>query len=739
MIGSGFIKGIQNEMRKDDGVDGDAQRLSQLVWIIFLKVLDDDEKQKEFLDSSYVPAVPEKYRWKNWAALDDGITGDALLDFVNNDLFPSLKNLEINPANKRTTVVKEVFSNSFNYMKNGTQLRKVINKVNDLDFNTSTDRHAFGDIYETLLASLQSAGNAGEFYTPRPITKFIVEMVDPKLGEKVFDPACGTGGFLTGAIDHIRKEVKTPEDEQLLQNSILGVEKKQLPYTLCVTNMIFHGLEEPSGVRHDNTLARPLISYGPADFVDCITANPPFGGSEEDGVEDNFPTSFRTRETADLFLVLFVRLLKDGGRAGIVLPDGTLFGEGVKTRIKQHLLEECNLHTIIRLPGSVFAPYTSIATNLLFFTKGEPTKEIWYYEHKLPEGVKAYNKTKPIKLEEFEPIKEWWNNRVESEVAWKVSIDEIVKRNYNLDIKNPNTVQVDELDPEEVLANHRAKWTSIDHIANELQKALSETLDHHSNKSVHFLTKNLHEYLRVPSAASLLRKNILHLAVSGQLVPQDPNEGTGKELYQQIQAEKAKLVKNGRIGKQKPTHPIAESEIPFDIPQNWKWVRVRDTGYALGQKKPDKDFYYIDVSSIDNKRAEMTNDLPLISPANAPSRARKLVSDGTVIYSTVRPYLLNTAIIENAEGKELIASTAFAIVHPYAGISSKWILYNFLAPYFVEYVNSKSVGAAYPAINDAAFDKSIIPLPPLTEQTRIVQKTTQLLDLVTQLEQRLDK
>lgn len=479
MIGSGFIKGIQNEMRKDDGVDGDAQRLSQLVWIIFLKVLDDDEKQKEFLDSSYVPAVPEQYRWKNWAAGDDGVTGDALLDFVNNDLFPSLKNLEINPANKRTTVVKEVFSNSFNYMKNGTQLRKVINKVNDLDFNTMADRHAFGDIYETLLASLQSAGNAGEFYTPRPITKFIVEMVDPKLGEKVFDPACGTGGFLTGAIDHIRKEVKTPEDEQLLQSSILGVEKKQLPYTLCVTNMIFHGLEEPSGVRHDNTLARPLISYGPADFVDCITANPPFGGSEEDGVEDNFPTSFRTRETADLFLVLFVRLLKDGGRAGIVLPDGTLFGEGVKTRIKQHLLEECNLHTIVRLPGSVFAPYTSIATNLLFFTKGEPTKEVWYYEHKLPEGVKAYNKTKPIKLEEFEPIKEWWNNRVESEVAWKVGIDEIMKRGYNLDIKNPNTVQVDELDPEEVLADYRAKQAEVKDILEKIKAELTEALAHH--------------------------------------------------------------------------------------------------------------------------------------------------------------------------------------------------------------------------------------------------------------------
>lgn len=479
MISSGFIKGIQNEMRKDDGVDGDAQRLSQLVWLIFLKVLDDDEHQKEFLDSNYKPAVPEKYRWKTWAASDDGITGEALLDFVNNDLFPGLKNLEINPNNRRTTVVKEVFANSFNYMKNGTQLRKVINKINDIDFNSTEDRHSFGDIYETLLSSLQSAGNAGEFYTPRAITKFIVEMVDPKLGEKVFDPAAGTGGFLTGAIDHIRKEVKTPEDEELLQHSIIGIEKKQLPYTLLVTNMIFHGLEEPAGIRHDNTLARPLISYGPDDYVDVIAANPPFGGSEEDGIEDNFPSAFRTRETADLFLVLFVRLLKKGGRAGIVLPDGTLFGEGIKTRIKEHLLEECNLHTIIRLPGSVFAPYTSIATNLLFFTKGEPTKEIWYYEHRLPEGVKAYNKTKPIRLEEFNPIKEWWNNREESEVAWKVDIDEIKKRGYNLDIKNPNAKTEDELNPTEVLVSYRAKKAETSKTLEKIKEVLSEAFKEH--------------------------------------------------------------------------------------------------------------------------------------------------------------------------------------------------------------------------------------------------------------------
>lgn len=719
MISGGFIKGIQNEMRKDDGVDGDAQRLSQLVWLIFLKVLDDDERQKEFLDRNYKPAVPDKYRWKTWAGYDDGITGEALLDFVNNDLFPSLKSLEIDPSNRRTTVVKEVFANSFNYMKNGTQLRKVINKINDIDFNSSEDRHSFGDIYETLLASLQSAGNAGEFYTPRAITKFIVEMVDPKLSEKVFDPAAGTGGFLTGAIDHIRKEVRTPEDEQLLQHSILGVEKKQLPYTLLVTNMIFHGLEEPAGIRHDNTLARPLISYGPDDFVDVIAANPPFGGSEEDGIEDNFPSAFRTRETADLFLVLFVRLLKKGGRAGIVLPDGTLFGDGIKARIKQHLLEETNLHTIVRLPGSVFAPYTSIATNLLFFTKGEPTKEIWYYEHRLPEGVKAYNKTKPIRLEEFDPIKEWWNSREESEVAWKVSIDEVKKRGYNLDIKNPNTKIDDELNPEEILINFRAKWTKIDKISDRLQKSLRDTLDHHSNQNIRFLTDNLHEYLRVPHAASLLRKNILRLAVSGQLVPQIASEGTGEDLYRQIQST---LV---ATKKRKELPPIEEDEMPFDIPVSWKWARLVEISKSLGAggDKP-KDF---------TKEKTEHNTVPVIANGET--------NEG-IIGFTKTARVTETSVTVSGRG-----TIGYSVVRdfPYTPIVRLLVITppDKVLPQYIQFVFSSlfegGLGTSIPQLTVPMIAPKPIPLPPLSEQKRIVKKTTELLDLVTELEKHLEK
>lgn len=478
MITQGFIKSIQDIMRKDRGIGtGDVVRqLDQLIWMIFLKAFDDIEKQKKFIDSSYSQVVPETYRWSTWAAAEDGITGDKLLDFINNDLMNSLRDL---PAKNDNAIIRIAFEESHNYMKDGTLLRQVVNKISTINFNSSDDRHTFNDLYETLLSSLQSAGDAGEYYTPRAVTKFVTEMVAPKLGESVLDPACGTGGFLSSAIDILHAQAKTPEDMAFVEESIHGVEKMQLPYSLCVVNMMLHGIENPINVRYDNTLSKPLISYGPQDYVDTIVANPPFGGQEVDGIEKNFPSSYRTRETADLFLVLMIRLLKDGGRAGIVLPDGTLFGEDVKTRIKEHLLQECNLHTIVRLPKSVFAPYTSIATNLLFFTKGTPTKEIWYYEHKLPVGVKAYNKTNPIKGEEFEPLKAWWHERIETDQAWKVSIDEIKKRNYNLDIKNPNIEEVNELDPEEVLASYRAKQANVKTILEQIKTELTEALLHH--------------------------------------------------------------------------------------------------------------------------------------------------------------------------------------------------------------------------------------------------------------------
>ncbi|WP_028880775.1 HsdM family class I SAM-dependent methyltransferase [Terasakiella pusilla] len=474
---SGIIKSIQDIMRKDTGVDGDAQRISQLVWMFFLKIIDDKEEEQELLDDEFESPIPENLRWCNWAKDAEGITGDALNDFVNNELFPKLKELPAS-SGKQAAVIRNVFEDAYNYMKSGTLMRQVINKINEIDFNSTDDRHTFGDIYEQILKDLQSAGNAGEFYTPRAVTQFMVDIVDPKLEEKVLDPACGTGGFLACAIEHKRsKYEKSAEDREILQNSIHGVEKKALPHLLATTNMILHGIDVPTNVRHTNTLSRPLVDYGPSDRVDVILTNPPFGGMEEDGIENNFPATFRTRETADLFLVLIITLLKDKGRAAVVLPDGTLFGEGIKTRIKEKLLTECNLHTIVRLPNGVFNPYTGIKTNLLFFTKGEPTTDVWFYEHPYPEGYKSYSKNKPMKIEEFEPEKAWWNNREENDQAWKVSFEDIKANNFNLDIKNPNVQDATHMDPADLLEKFNTNQKDMTATQDKLKSILSEALN----------------------------------------------------------------------------------------------------------------------------------------------------------------------------------------------------------------------------------------------------------------------
>ena len=472
------VKSIQDIMRKDAGVDGDAQRISQLVWMLFLKIFDDKEYELEMMDDNYKSPITDRLHWRNWAEDEEGITGDELLDFINNDLFKALKALSINEfSNGRGVIVKEVFTDSYNYMKSGTLLRQVINKMNQIDFNKSEDKHIFNDIYEKILRDLQSAGNAGEFYTPRAVTQFMTDMTKPRLGEKVFDPACGTGGFLVCALEHIRKQdVKNIEDRSVFQNSIVGIEKKALPYMLSMTNLILHNIDVPQ-IRHDNSLAQPIRSITNRSRVDVILTNPPFGGMEEDGIESNFPANFRTRETADLFLILVMSLLKDDGRAGIVLPDGFLFGEGVKTRIKEELLGKCNLHTIVRLPNGVFNPYASIKTNLLFFTKSEPTKEIWYFEHPLPEGYKTYNKTKPIRIEEFDLEKAWWEDRKKNQYAWRVSIEEIKKRNYNLDIKNPHQAENNIGDPKKLLAEYRQLLTEITDVRTSLKNELMDALN----------------------------------------------------------------------------------------------------------------------------------------------------------------------------------------------------------------------------------------------------------------------
>ena len=468
------IKSVRDIMRKDAGVDGDAQRVSQLVWMIFLKVFDAMEQERGAEDENYKSPLPKEIRWQNWATNPEGITGDELLDFVNNKLFKTLKNLELDEnSDKRGYIIKQVFEDAYNYMKNGILVRQVINKINELDFTTTEDRHMFNDIYETILKELQSAGSAGEFYTPRPVTQFIVDMINPKLGDIVLDPACGTGGFLISVLNHLKKSIKNIENEKILEKTLRGIEKKPLPHLLCMTNMILHDIEVPN-IRHDNSLSRPIIDYTDKDKVNVVVTNPPFGGAEEEGIENNFPSEFRTRETADLFLILIMKLLRDDGKCGIVLPDGFLFGEGVKTRIKEKLLSEFNLHTIVRLPNGVFNPYTGIRTNLLFFEKGAPTKEVWYFEHPLPEGYKTYNKTKPMRHEEFELEKHWWNNRDDEKFkqhCWKVSLADIQKKNYNLDINNPNKPEAEkELSKEEIIGRIEKNMKRTNEILNQIKE-----------------------------------------------------------------------------------------------------------------------------------------------------------------------------------------------------------------------------------------------------------------------------
>jgi type I restriction enzyme M protein len=467
-----IIRSIRNIMRKDEGLDGDAQRISQMVWMLFMKIFADKEEEWKISRKEYKSPIPEKLKWQNWAANANGLTGDELIVFINDELFPILKTIEPTDTDQ-SVIVKSVFNDTYNYMKKGTLFRQVINEINKIDFsNNNGNRHVFNDIYELILKELQSAGSSGEYYTPRAVTQFMVDMINPQIGESILDPACGTGGFLTCSLNKLSKQEDFDETSLIIQNSIRGVEKKPLPHLLCTTNLILNGIEKPA-ITKGNLLSIPYENWNPENQVNIVLSNPPFGGQEEDGVEKNFPEKFRTKETADLFLALIIKILKKNGRAAVVLPDGSLFGEGIKTKIKEELLTKCNLHTIIRLPNGVFNPYTSIKTNLLFFEKGKSTKETWYYEMPYPEGIKNYSTSRPIDIHHFDEIKNWWLDRKENEYAWKVTFEEIKNRNFNLDIKNGNTSEKQIIEStEELISILETSFQRSSMILNEIKKAL---------------------------------------------------------------------------------------------------------------------------------------------------------------------------------------------------------------------------------------------------------------------------
>ena len=472
-----LVKRLQDIMRNDAGVNGDAQRIEQLVWLLFLKVYDAKEELWEFEDDDFESIIPEKYRWRNWAVDNkDGkaLTGDSLLKFVNEKLFPTLKELvidETTPISK--AIVKYAFEDSINYMKDGVLLRQVINVIDEVEFTEYEERHAFNDIYETILKDLQSQRASGEFYTPRAVTDFIVNMVKPQLGQKVADFACGTGGFLVSALKYMESQIKTVEDRKIYDSSVFGIEKKALPHLLCITNLLLHDIDEPR-VMHSNSLEKSVREYKDEDRFDVILMNPPYGGSEKDAVKVNFPMELRSSETADLFMSVIMYRLKRNGKAAIVLPDGFLFGtDNAKVAIKEKLLNEFNLHTVIRLPHSVFAPYTSITTNILFFDKTEPTKETWFYRMDMPQGYKNFSKTKPIKLEHLDPIATWWDNREEINIdgfdkARKYTAEEIKDLGYNLDLCGFPNIEEEILEPDELINNYKVKRESLNAEINSI-------------------------------------------------------------------------------------------------------------------------------------------------------------------------------------------------------------------------------------------------------------------------------
>ena len=490
-----FVKNIRNIMRNDAGINGDAQRIEQIAWMLFLKVYDEKENDWEFNEDDYTSFIPEECRWRNWAK-DDGtgsvLTADKLLDFVNGTLFPTLKQLEVTPSTPmRSAIVRATFQDANQYMKDGVLLRQVINVIDGLDLSSYEESHAFGEIYETILKEMQSAGSAGEFYTPRALTDFMAEMIAPKVGERMADFACGTGGFLTSWLKTLDKKVTTAQERELYAKSIYGIEKKQFPYMLCVTNMLLHDIDSPE-VYHGNSLTKDVLNYTDADRFDVILMNPPYGGNEKNEVKRHFPSDLASSETADLFMVVIQYRLAKHGKAAVILPDGFLFGaDNAKLAIKEKLLREFNLHTIIRLPGSIFAPYTSIATNILFFDKekaegakeGFCTKETWFYRLDMPEGYKHFSKTKPMLADHCKPIKDWWQNRQEiidqetgDEKSRVFTAKELMDLGLNFDQCKFPKEEEEVLRPEELLRQYHEKRTAldakIDHTLAEIQKML---------------------------------------------------------------------------------------------------------------------------------------------------------------------------------------------------------------------------------------------------------------------------
>ena len=760
-----LVKRLQDIMRKDAGINGDAQRIEQMVWMFFLKVYDaaeeDWELDAEDMGETYKSIIPEPLRWHNWAPSKDAfgrevksMTGQALLDFINDKLFRVLKGMDYgvksikdengkmidNPdfiegikvtrdTPRHKAVVYDIFGEVNQYMKNGVLLRQMIDEIDAVDLLDSEESHQFGDMYETLLKDLQAAGNAGEFYTPRPLTDFTVEHLDPKLGELMGDLAAGTGGFIISTLKYLEKQKNTAKDEELFQHSVMGQEWKPFPYLLGVTNIMLHGIKDPMFF-HMDSLGKNMSEYQEEGKLDTIAMNPPYGGATDSATKMNFKAEYRSSETADLFMVLIMQRLNRGGRAGVVVPDGFLFGtDGAKLAIKKRLLQEFNLHTIIRLPGSVFSPYTSIATNILFFNneraegapEGYKTCETWFYRMDMPEGYKHFSKTRPILNQHFDVVNEWWQNRQvleDGEKSRSFTAQELMEIGCNFDQCKFPKEEEEVLRPEELLKKYHKLKDTLNCEIEVVVSNFEALLENKEIKEADLSIKNPCGVLSdlISGIPDRLKKSILQEAIEGRLVPQDPNDEPASVLLDKIRKEKAKLVKEGKLKKKDLEEtPISEDEIPFKIPESWEWCKIENITVSIGNK----------TNQIQTKEIQNEGKVPVVS------QGQKLI-DG---YSNeVEKTIHELPLVMFGDHTRNVKLIDFPFVIGADGTKFfKPILCNPKYIYYVVfYISSKLRNRGY-ARHYSLLKDEVFPLPPLAEQKRIVAKIEQLMKEIDKL------
>ncbi|MBP1920284.1 N-6 DNA methylase [Youngiibacter multivorans] len=729
-----FVKRIRDIMRNDAGINGDAQRIEQIAWMLFLKVYDSKEKDWDIDEKYYKSIIPEDCRWRNWAVDDKSgkaMTGERLMNFINNTLFPTLKGLTITPETPiKKSIVRTTFEDANNYMKDGVLLRQVINIIDELDLSDYEESHAFGDIYESILRELQSAGSAGEFYTPRAVTDFMAKMIQPQIGERMADFACGTGGFITSWLKELAPSIKTTEDQIEYDKSIFGIEKKQFPYMLCITNILLHGLDIPK-IFHDNSLLRDVLDYTEDDQFDVILMNPPYGGNEKADIKKHFPSDLASSETADLFMSVIMYRLKKCGRAAVIIPDGFLSGtDNIKKAIKRKLLGEYNLHTVIRMPHSVFSPYTDITTNILFFDRTHPTKGIWYYRLDIPNEYKHFSKTKPMTKAHFCPVIEWWNNREEIKDSkedasltdtWKslfVPVDDVVLNNYDLNYCQYPYKERIILSPDETLSNYVTRREELE-------------------SQIDIATNAFHEYLSGNNSIQLSNINEIALEL-GQLNSEFPLEMKNSLLQAAV---KGQLVEQIMTDVPPKLEGIDESiiEPPFSVPDSWKWAnlsklctylqRGKSPKYSSIEKIPVVSQKCIQWDGFHHERAQFIDPNTL----STYSEERFLRDEDLLINSTGLGTLGRAALYpaEHNQYELAVADSHVTVIRLKQNLILPRFLYAYWASPSIQFViESQSSGTTkQKELGLKTLKDYLVPVPPIAEQRRIVEKLQNLLPL----------